>query len=74
MSIPKKKPLSVYGLLIVGLILVIEPALPWYYFSPFWFGLGVLSVAIALYDIFGSRRTHDSHQRDRKCSRLGNSQ
>ena len=52
MSIPKKKSLSVYGLLVVGLILVIEPALPWYYFSPFWFGLGVLSVAIALYDIF----------------------
>jgi hypothetical protein len=47
----KEKPASVFGLLIVGLILVIEPALPWYYFSPFWFSLGVLSVLIALYDL-----------------------
>lgn len=45
------KPLSVYALLAVGLILVIEPALPWYHFSPFWFSLGVVSVAVALYDL-----------------------
>ena len=44
------KPLSVYTLLAVGLILVIEPALPWYHFSPFWFSLGVVSVAVAVYD------------------------
>lgn len=46
-----QKPLSVYGLLIVGLVLVIEPMLPWYHFSPFWFSLGVLSVAVGLYDL-----------------------
>lgn len=45
------KPLSVYVLLAVGLILVIEPALPWYHFSPFWFSLGVVSVAVAVYDL-----------------------
>jgi hypothetical protein len=39
------------SLLAVGLILVIEPALPWYHFSPFWFSLGVASVAVALYDL-----------------------
>lgn len=48
----RKMPPSVYGLLAVGLVLVIEPALPWYHFSPFWFSLGVLSVAVALYDLF----------------------
>ena len=36
-----------WGLLMVGLILVIEPALPWYHFSPFWFSLGVASVAVS---------------------------
>lgn len=46
-----KKPLSVYVLLAVGLILVIEPALPWYHFSPFWFSLGVISAAVAVYDL-----------------------
>lgn len=46
-----KKRLSVYVLLAVGLILVIEPALPWYHFSPFWFSLGAASVAVALYDL-----------------------
>jgi len=50
------KPLSAWGLLAVGLILVIEPALPWYHFSPFWFSLGVASVLVALYDIFGKLR------------------
>jgi hypothetical protein len=50
------KPLSVYGLLAMGLILVIEPALPWYHFSPFWFSLGVLSTAIALYDLLRKPR------------------
>jgi|GEM_PF-3995405 len=52
MRMPTKKPPSVYGLLVVGLVLVIEPALPWYHFSPFWFSLGVLSTAVALYDLF----------------------
>ena len=45
------KPVSVYALLAVGLVLVIEPALPWYHFSPFWFSLGVVSVAVAAYDL-----------------------
>lgn len=45
------KPLSVYALLAVGLVLVIEPALPWYHFSPFWFSLGVVSIAVAVYDL-----------------------
>lgn len=47
-----RKPLSVYGLLAVGLILVIEPALPQYHFSLFWFSLGVAGTVIALYDLF----------------------
>lgn len=46
-----RKPPSVYGLLTVGLILIIEPALPWYHFSPFWFSLGLLATLIALYDL-----------------------
>jgi hypothetical protein len=50
------KPLSVYGLLAVGLILLIEPALPQYHFSPFWFSLGILSTVIALYDLFRKPR------------------
>jgi hypothetical protein len=45
------KPLSAFGLLAVGLILVIEPTLPWYHFSPFWFSLGAASLALALYDL-----------------------
>ena len=52
MRMPNKKPPSVFGLLAVGLILVVEPALPWYHFSPFWFSLGVLSMGAALYDLF----------------------
>jgi hypothetical protein len=50
MRITLRQSTSVYGLLIVGLILVIEPALPWYHFSPFWFSLGVISMLIALSD------------------------
>lgn len=46
-----RKPISVYSLAAVGLILVIEPALPWYHFSPFWFSLGVVSVVVAVYDL-----------------------
>ncbi len=45
------KPLSAYVLLLVGLILVIEPLLPWYHFSPFWFSLGVVSLLVALNDL-----------------------
>lgn len=47
-----RKPLSAYGLLAVGLILVVEPALPQYHFSVFWFSLGVGGTIIALYDLF----------------------
>jgi hypothetical protein len=52
----RDKAWSVWGLLIVGLILVIEPALPWYHFSPFSFSLGVASVLVALYDVLGKPR------------------
>lgn len=45
-----RKPLSVYGLLAICLTLIIEPALPQYHFSPFWFSLGVVATVIALYD------------------------
>lgn len=45
------KPPSVYGLLAVGIILIVEPALPQYHFSPFWFSLGLISAAIAGYDL-----------------------
>lgn len=46
----RKSP-SVYGLLAIGLILVIEPMLPQYHFSPFWFSLGAAGTAVALYDL-----------------------
>jgi len=45
------KSISKYALLIVGLILVIEPFLPQYHFSIFWFSLGVISIIIALRDL-----------------------
>jgi len=47
-----KRTWSVYFLLIVGLILVIEPFLPQYEFSLFWFSFGIISVVISLYDLF----------------------
>jgi hypothetical protein len=50
----KRKSPSVHGLLTVGLILVIGPALPQYHFSLFWFSLGVLSVVIATCDLLRS--------------------
>jgi hypothetical protein len=46
-----RKPPSVYGLLALGLILVIEPALPQYHFSLFWFSLGVIGTLVAVYDL-----------------------
>lgn len=46
-----RKPPSVYGLLALGAILIIEPALPQYHFSPFWFSLGVVGALIALRDL-----------------------
>lgn len=46
-----RKPLSAYVLLIVGIILVVEPALPQYHFSAFWFGLGVLCLVVSGYDL-----------------------
>lgn len=51
MTLFPRRPLSVYGLLAVGLILIVEPALPQYHFSPFWFSLGLISAAIALFDV-----------------------
>lgn len=48
----KEKTLSAYFLLIVGLTLVIEPLLPQYKFSLFWFLLGIVSIGISLYDLF----------------------
>lgn len=54
-AVLKAKSSSAWGLLVVGLVLVIEPALPRYHFSPFWFSLGVVSVAIAGYDFLRKR-------------------
>lgn len=51
MAIFNRKPLSVYALLTVGIILIVEPALPQYHFSPFWFSLGLLSAAIGAHDL-----------------------
>lgn len=51
-----RKPPSVYGLVAIGLILVIEPALPQYHFSLFWFSLGVLGTAVGLYDLIRKSR------------------
>lgn len=47
----RRKPPSVYGLLAIGLILVGEPALPQYHFSPFWFSLGVAALIIGMFDL-----------------------
>lgn len=49
------RPVSVYALLAVGFILVGEPLLPQYHFSPFWFSLGVLSIVVAGYDLLRTR-------------------
>lgn len=51
-SLVSRKPLSVYAALAVGLILVIEPLLPQYHFSAFWFSLGVASLIVGLRDLF----------------------
>lgn len=51
-----KKSLSSYFLLAVGLSLVIEPLLPQYKFSLFWFLLGAFSVFISLYDLIMGQR------------------
>jgi len=51
-----RKPPSVYGLLAIGLILVIEPALPQHHLSPFWFSLGVFGMAVGLYDLIRAQR------------------
>jgi len=45
------KPISIYALLIIGLILVIEPLLPQYHFSLFWFSLGIISIITSLIDL-----------------------
>lgn len=49
------KPFSAWTLLGIGLILMIEPLLPWYHFSPFWFSLGVIGAVVALLDIVRRR-------------------
>ncbi len=51
-----RKPPSVYGLLAIGLVLMIEPALPQYHFSLFWFSLGVVGTGVALYDLVRKQR------------------
>lgn len=51
----RPKPLSAWTLLGVGLILMIEPLLPGYHFSPLWFSLGVASAIVALFDIVRRR-------------------
>lgn len=48
----KRKPLSSYAALAVGLSLVIEPVLPQYHFSLFWFSLGAAALIVALWDLF----------------------
>lgn len=46
-----RKCLSQYVLLAVGLVLMIEPLLPQYHFSLFWFSLGIIAVIISLRDL-----------------------
>lgn len=46
-----QKSLSAYVLLAVGLALVIEPLLPKYHFSLFWFLLGVVAIIISIRDL-----------------------
>jgi len=45
------KSISKYALLILGLIIVVEPLLPQYHFSLFWFSLGAISIIISLIDL-----------------------
>lgn len=45
------RPISIYALFVVGLILVVEPLLPQYHFSVFWFSLGVISLVVSLRDL-----------------------
>jgi len=45
------KSISKYALLAVGLALIIEPLLPQYHLSLFWFSLGVISIIISLRDL-----------------------
>lgn len=42
-----KSSFSAYFLLTIGIVLIVEPFLPQYHFSPLWFSLGVLSVVIS---------------------------
>lgn len=64
-----RKPASVYGLLALGLIPMVGPALPQYRFSPFWFSLAVL---IAGHDLFRKRGAHatEGRRRDRTLGAL----
>src|SRR5262249_1672862 len=68
----KGKSLSVRGLLVVGLVLVIEPALPWYHFSPFWFLLGAASMAVALYNLLRVRMCDRLYEAAGHISACGN--
>lgn len=51
-----KKRFSPYLLLAVGLLLVIEPLLPQYHFSLFWFSLGIIAIIISLRDLMYKTR------------------
>jgi len=46
-----KKSLSTYLLLLIGLALIVEPLLPQYHFSLFWFSLGVVAIIISIRDL-----------------------
>ena len=45
------KSISKYILLAMGLALIIEPLLPQYHLSLFWFSLSVISIIISLRDL-----------------------
>ncbi len=46
-----QKSLSAYFLFAVGVVLVVEPLLPQYHFSLFWFSLGVIAIIISIKDL-----------------------
>lgn len=52
----KQKSISIYVLLAIGLVLVIEPLLPQYHFSLFWFSLGVIAIIVSLSDLIKSKK------------------
>jgi len=50
-----KKHFSPYILFGIGLALIIEPFLPQYHFSLFWFSLGVIAILTSLKDLIYKR-------------------